>query len=512
MPAPTFKIHRSFLFLFYFEFKRACVYMYKVQSTQQKYESKHLTKFRRNQTDTMSSNQEDPLLSKISVFIAQIQAQSTASSQQQVKEVLVDVSIIVYALSLLYASYKISSSPSSSSSSSSARLLNKNVGRARVPDEEEEKEVVPFRFLALPAELRMIVYEHLLVSPLLDGRIKCTNAHMAVGGLGLSPQILRVNSEIYAEAVGVLYERNIFQLRFIEDDGIDGDDDSDTAAKVWGLKDWQKKLFRGLGEKGEKGEDEDSADLNRAIIEAPDPDSEPPPTAVVVGGPMRLLQRLPRFLQNILRRVRFFRHRGMMNRRALCRFRPTKIHPHRLRRMRHLEILSSFSGTLYGNGILAEDVQISPSGENAFMNRIVIELLEYLIAAPPPSSEDMMGLIKTATATATAAENIRKTLLLIHSPDRYVIPSPILTLAHKRRLRQQIRKKFEILHALTHTRRILVRHEYCLVDSDDHVLDDFDEDDLPIFAGDKRLDWQALKNQEEMTARVCAGRVGIWEE
>lgn len=460
------------------------------------------------------SNQEDPLLSKISVFIAQIQAQSTASSQQQIKEVLVDVSIIVYALSLLYASYKISSSPSSSSSSSSSSsarlLLNNSVERARVPDEEEKK-VVPFSFLALPAELRMMVYEYLLVSPLLDGRIKCTNAHMAVGGLGLSPHILRVNSEIYAEAVGVLYERNVFQLRFVEDGGIDGDDDDGTAAKLWGLKDWQKKLFRGLGEKGEKGEDEDSADFNRAIIEAPDPDSEPP-TAVVVGGPMRLLQRLPRFLQNILRRVRFFRHRGMMNRRALCRFRPTKIHPHRLRRMRHLEIISSFSGTLYGNGILAEDVQISLSGENAFMNKIVIELLEYLIAAPPSSSEDMMGLIKTATATATATENIRKTLLLIHSPDRYITPSPILTLAHKRRLRQQIRKKFEILHALTHTRRILVRHEYCLVDSDDLVLEHFDEDDLPIFAGEKRLDWQALKNQEEMTARVCAGRVGIWEE
>lgn len=466
------------------------------------------------------SNQEDPLLSKISALMAQIQAQSTASSQQQIKEVLVEVSIIVYALSLLYTSYKISSSPSSSSSSSlSARLLN-NVGPVGVPDEEKQ---VPFRFLALPAELRMMVYEYLLVSPLPEGLIKCTNAHVAAGGLGLSPQILRVNSEIYAEAVGVLYERNVFQLRFVED-GID-DDDNDTA-KVWGLKDWQKKLFRGLNGGG-KGEDEDSADLNRSIIEAPDPDTDsdpeggavqtgPPPAVVMVGGPMRLLlQRLPRFLQNILRPVRFFRQRGMMNRRALRRFRPTKIHPHRLRRMRHLEIISSFSGTLSGNGILAEDVQISPSGEYAFMNEIVTELLEYLIAAPPSSSSEDMMLItedENTTATAAATEYKIKTLQLIHSPGRYVLPSPRLNLAHKRRLRQQIRKKFEILHALTHTRRVSVRHAYCLDGSDDLVLEHFEEADLPIFAGEKKRDGQALKSQEEMTARVCAGRVGIWEE
>lgn len=447
--------------------------------------------------------------------MAQIQAQSTASSQQQIKEVLVEVSIIVYAISLLYASYKISSS-TPSSSSSSAPLLNK-VGRVGVLDEKKQ---VPFRFLALPAELRMMIYEYLLVSPLQDGLIKCTNAHVAAGGLGLSPQILRVNSEIYAEAVGVLYERNVFQLRFVED-GLD-DDDNDTA-KVWGLKNWQKKMFRGLNGGG-KGEDEDSADLNRAIIEAPDPDTDsdpeggavqtrPPPAVVMVGGSMRLLlQRLPRFLQNILRRVRFFRQRGMMNRRALRRFRPTKIHPHRLRRMRHLEIISSFSGTLSGNGILAEDVQISPSGENAYMNEIVTELLEYLIAAPPCSSSEDMMEDENATATAAATESKIKTLQLIHSPGRYVLPSPTLTLAHKRRLRQQIRKKFEILHALTHTRRVSVRHAYCLDGSDDLVLDHIEEADLPVFAGEKRRDEQALKSQEEMTARVCAGRVGIWEE
>lgn len=436
------------------------------------------------------SIQEDPLLSQISLLIAHVQAQSTASSQQQIQDVFIDVSILFYTLSLLYASYKISSKSSS----------------ARLPLNGPEK--VPFRFLALPPELRFMIYEYLLVSPLPDGRIKFSNAHVAVRGLGLSPQILRVNSEIYAEAVGVLYERNVFQLHFFEE--------IDDTAEVWGLRDWQKKLFRGMRGCG-GGEDEDSADLNRAI-EAPDP--EVVIQAGPVVGPLRLLQRLPRFMQNLLLRVRFLRHRGMN--RAIHRYRPTKIHPHRLRRMRHLEIISSFRGTLSGNGILAEN-HISPSGENSFMNNIVTELLEYLIAAP--SSEDMLmaedDTTATGTGTATASKTTitetinnskKKTLQLLHCPDRFVWPTPRLSLADKRRLRLQIRKKFEILHALTHTRRVSVRHDYCLMGSQEDVVDEFEEGDLAIFAGKERREGRALWSQEQMTARVCAGRVGIWEE
>lgn len=421
------------------------------------------------------SNQKDLILAKISLLIAYVQARSTASSQQHIHDALIDVSLIFYTLSLLYASYKISSK-------SSARL---------------NPPYVPFRFLALPPELRFMIYDYLLVSPLLDRRIKCTNAHLAARGLGLSPQILRVNSEIYAEAVGVLYEKNVFQLHFSEEI---------VTPEVWGLKDWQKKLFRGMRGVGQ-GEDEDSADLNRAI-EAPDPEG-PVPTGPV--PPMRLLQRLPHFMQNLLRRVQFLRHRGINgNNRELLRYRPIKIHPHRLRRMRHLEIISSFSGTLSGNGILAEDIQISPSGENAFMNEIVIDLLQYLIAGSPP--EDMLFAEKDITATTVTINNSKKTLQLIHSPDRYVWPAPRLNLADKRRLRLQIRKKFEILHALTHTRRVSVRHIYCLVGSEKAVIDEFEEGDIPNFAGTKRRGGRALCKQEQMTARICAGRVGIWAE
>lgn len=51
------------------------------------------------------SNQEDPLLSKISLLIAHFIAQSTASSQQYIHDAFIDISIIMYTLSLLSAIY-----------------------------------------------------------------------------------------------------------------------------------------------------------------------------------------------------------------------------------------------------------------------------------------------------------------------------------------------------------------------------------------------------------------------
>ncbi|MCJ1379258.1 hypothetical protein MMC17_002359 [Xylographa soralifera] len=70
----------------------------------------------------------------------------------------------------------------------------------------------PFPFLALPLELRMIVYRELLSPneerPLLlyhdqSGRPEMLDVH---------PSILRVNSQIYIEASPILYDLNIFKI------------------------------------------------------------------------------------------------------------------------------------------------------------------------------------------------------------------------------------------------------------------------------------------------------------
>lgn len=291
-----------------------------------------------------------------------------------------------------------------------------------------------------------------------------------------------MNSEIYAEAVGVLYEKNVFQLCFSEV----------PTPGVWGLENWQEKLFGGMRGVG-KGEDADSADLNK-VIEAPDPE-------MVRAGPVapvRLSQRLTQFMQNLLRRVRLLQHHGIPGcNTELLRFRPTKIHPHRLRRMRHIEIISSFHGTLSANSILAEDVQLTPSGENAFTNELVIIVLKYLIATPPPS-EDML---------LPDSNNSIKTLLLIHRPNNWVWPSPRLTVADKRRLYLQVWDKFELLHALTYTRRVSVSHIYWLVGSLEAKVDEFEEENIPNLVGTNKTSRDWLESREQMTARVC-GVVG----
>ena len=412
------------------------------------------------------SNQEDLILSQISLLIAHVQAYSDASSQQHIQDAAIDISLILNTLSLLYASYQVSKK-------SSTRLTLPNV---------------PFRFLALPLEMRLMIYNYLLISPLPGRRIKCTNGHLPAQGLGLSPQILRVNSEIYAEAVGVLYEKDVFQLYFSEK----------PIPGVWGLKDWHGKLLRGM-HGVDKGEDADSADLDR-IIKAPDPE-------VVQAGPVApggLLQRLLPFMRNLLQQVHFLQQRGIQgSNQELLEFRPAKIHPHRLRRMHHVEIISSFNGTLSTYGILAEDIQPSPLGENAYMNGLVMNVLEYLIAAPS-TVEDRA---KTGTSNSS-----KKTLRLIHKPSNLVWPSPRLTVVEKRKLRLQVRKKFELLQALTRTRRVSVRHVYWLVGSLEAKVDEFEERYILNIAGVETRGRNSLLNQEQRTARICAGRVGIWAD
>lgn len=105
------------------------------------------------------------------------------------------------------------------------------------------KPIVPFRFLDLPIELRMMTYELLLCTK--DRKI-CFRDNCLPNKTDLYPSILRVNRQVYSEATPVLYDSNVFELyypricKYHNQDLFRYDCDSDPFDRLdWFARDWK---------------------------------------------------------------------------------------------------------------------------------------------------------------------------------------------------------------------------------------------------------------------------------
>ena len=68
-------------------------------------------------------------------------------------------------------------------------------------------------FLQLPLELRMLIYNHLLVPEHGEGVLIFHNDFTRPREpLGISASIIRTNKQVYAEASPVLYRNNVFRV------------------------------------------------------------------------------------------------------------------------------------------------------------------------------------------------------------------------------------------------------------------------------------------------------------
>lgn len=225
----------------------------------------------------------------------------------------------------------------------------------------------PFRFLDLPAEIRFMIYQKLLCAN--DGRIKIYNYNIE-RRTHIYPSILCVNSLIYSEAAPVLYDRNVIDIHCSYD-------------SLWPIR--LRDLFR----------------IEDDVI-----------SIAVWARSGRPWTCRPEMLMS-LPLARPATHR------------PVKIHPHRFRRMRQIEITFKTAG-VYCGPILCEG--------NPEQRQHIVSLLKSLICP---------------------YQTTRKTLTLIHQPHHIETP-PSPRSNEMRELFDYMNQKCVLLQCLSRIRMVQV--------------------------------------------------------